>query len=296
MDAARGSIEEGQDYVTRDQQLKKKASTKGKRKQNTKNKKGKGKKCRKKGGKGGKVKRARSRQLNIIRAHSCSPQSKTKRRNDDAENTMDASMVPSGSSAVKGKRRKTAKAEQAVPKTPVTSNVDSAQSAPAPKRKAKAKAAPKSKAKNKTPKPKVAAKAKAKAKSRGRPKSQANDPKVIRAQLMGDAKYAKHQVDDITSFCDHVTSQAGDKPTSPEFKKFVRSLIPDHFQSYAIQNIYWTRGSVGVMDWATGRDILHFSFNQSAATEAARMAAAVKCAIIAATQHGLKSISIIYIQ
>ena len=78
--------------------------------------------------------------------------------------------------------------------------------------------------------------------------------------------------------------QAGEKVTAPQFKKYAKSLIPE-FWWFSIQNIYWTRGSVGLTNVDLGKDVLHFSFNQSSASEAHRMAAALKCAIIAATQR-----------
>ena len=101
---------------------------------------------------------------------------------------------------------------------------------------------------------------------------------------MTDEKYAQSQVDDIKDFCSQVLANGGEKVTAPQFKKYAKSLIPE-FWWFSIQNIYWTRGSVGLTNVDLGKDVLHFSFNQSSASEAHRMAAALKCAIIAATQR-----------
>lgn len=249
-------------FVTRDQQLRRKAATKGKRGKNKCKKNKHGKKGKTNGKGGSKLKRARSRSLNTLRAHSSSPMSKKRQtRNDGAEKP--ASVIPSACSAEKRKGKpKESKAKHAA----------------RPKQAPKAKAAPKRKAAAK------AEAAKPKAKARGRPKSEPHDPKVIRQRLMTDEKYAQSQVDDIKDFCSQVLANGGEKVTAPQFKKYAKSLIPE-FWWFSIQNIYWTRGSVGLTNVDLGKDVLHFSFNQSSASEAHRMAAALKCAIIAATQR-----------
>ena len=262
----------GTPFVTRDQQLRNKAVTKGKRgKKATKKKNNKCKKTKTDGKGGSKLKRGRSRNLNTLRAHSSSSTPKRRKtRNDVAEEP--ASVIPSACSAERKKSKlKESKTEHAA----------------RPKLAPKAKAAPKKGTDSKAAEPKAKAakpKAKAKAKARGRPKSDPQDPEVMRQRLVTDEKYAQSQVDDIKNFCVQVVEHGGEAPKAPEFKKYAKSLVPD-LEWYSINNIYWTRGCVGVTQVDLGKDVLHFSFNQSSASEAHRMAAAIKCAIIAATQR-----------
>ena len=282
-DAAGGGGERA--YVTRDDQLRRKASTKAKRGQA---KKKAGKKSKKKGGKSRKAKKTRSRRLNTLRAASPSPKKRKPAlaRHDaehDAEATATWATVPTGSShdKVKRKRRnaKEHETQEHVEPKPAKAKA-AAKKRSSPKAKSKANESADSKVAAKTK-----AKAKAKAKARGRPKSTPLTPAEMVGQLRADSKYVGPQCEEIRAFCLQVQQQGGDKITSPSFKKAARSLIPDDLETVSIHNIYWTRGSVGVTNTETGRDVLHFSFNQSSASDGYKMAAAIKCAIIAATQH-----------
>ena len=280
-------------YVTRDDQLRMKAVTKAKRGKAKGKGKGKdGKKCKKRGGNSRKAKKTHSRRLNTLRALSPSPKKRKARLaiNDaehdaGAEAEATAATGPTGSSCDnKIKTRKTRKAKVAH-ETP--EHVES-QPAKIPKAKAAAKTRASPKAKSRASKkadPKVSAKAKAKA--RGRPKSTPPTSAAMVQQMKASHMYVGNQCETIRMFCIQVQQRGGDKATSPSFKKAARSFVPRDLEMFYIQNIYWTRGSVGVTSTESGKDVLHFSFNQSSASEAYKMAAAVKCAIIAVTQHFL---------
>ena len=256
----------GKDYVTRNEQLEMKAKSKASRKK----KGGKKKKCKK--GKGKKVckaerlKRSRSRGLNILRA------SPTKRKvqsitedadeaPEDREEPMERKCrkkkIPSGSSTDrKGRTRKTS----------------GATGTPEPKGRAK----PKGKSK-----PKAKAKPKAKGKARAKAQSQ-KGPEEVAEEFRSDSKSSSEQFTDISNFLDRF--EPYEKVQDKRFKSFARSLIPD-LEKHSLDNIYWTRGNVGITKLETGKDILHFSFNQSSATDAQKMAVSIKCAIIAVTQR-----------
>ena len=57
---------------------------------------------------------------------------------------------------------------------------------------------------------------------------------------------------------------------------------PVDYDGYRL-NIYWTRCSVGVTDRATGKDVVYYSYNNSSACVAHKIAVALKC--------GMKSVS-----
>ncbi|CAK9118394.1 unnamed protein product [Durusdinium trenchii] len=209
------------------------------------------------------LKRSRSRGLNILRA------SPTKRKvqsitedadeaPEDREEPMERKCrkkkIPSGSSTDrKGRTRKTS----------------GATGTPEPKGRAK----PKGKSK-----PKAKAKPKAKGKARAKAQSQ-KGPEEVAEEFRSDSKSSSEQFTDISNFLDRF--EPYEKVQDKRFKSFARSLIPD-LEKHSLDNIYWTRGNVGITKLETGKDILHFSFNQSSATDAQKMAVSIKCAIIAA--------------
>ena len=102
--------------------------------------------------------------------------------------------------------------------------------------------------------------------------------------MMSDSKYSEEQCKEIAQFAGQFDER--DDVQNKRFKNLARSLIPD-LTHHAINNIYWKKGIVGLTKLETGKDMLHFSFNQSSASAAHKLAVSIKCTIIAVTQRHL---------
>lgn len=164
-----------------------------------------------------------------------------------------------------------------------TEDLQTTPDAPAPKARAKAKAKAKAAVKDngktrvKGNKGENKAGPKAKAKAKGRAKKQKDDGYLDRQRdsMHFDAKLAVEFEDFARAF------HPGMDVKSAEFKQRARQMIPE-LKGLRL-NLYWTRFSVGLLSFESGRDVGNFSFNTSSAPCAHRMVVALKCALALAS-------------
>ena len=281
--------------LTRDDQLRFKATNKEDRKQKAKARKGKkGKNGKKKNkGKGNKALTGTKAPISRKRRMMKKQTSQDEKTLDVAEPEMTEKpqkkprKVPTGSSTDVPKSRSKRKAEAVEPvnvdeKPPrkrktCTAEPEGKVSEAKPKAKAKAKA----KAASKTgaaPKKGAAPKAKAsavkpKAKAKGRPKKDRKDDFMKRGYE--SEKFNPGQVKMCEKFAKSFDPEMEVK--SNAFKQEARGRLPS-FSTYRL-NIYWTRASVGVTHVKNNKDVVNFSFNTSSACSVHKIAVALRCAI-----------------
>lgn len=274
--------------LTRDDQLRFKATNKEDRKERAKARKGKkGKNGLKKNkGKGNKT-------LTGTKAPISRKRRLMKRQTSQDEKTLDvaepemtekppkkAGRVPTGSSSDVPKSRRKRKAEAVEPvvdekparkRKTRTAEPEGKVSKAKPKAKAKAKAtaAPK---KGAAPKAR-ASEVKPKAKAKGRPKKDCKDDFMKRSYE--SEKFNPGQVKMCEKFAK--SFDPGMEVKSNAFKQEARGRLPS-FSNYRL-NIYWTRTSVGVTHVKNNRDVVNFSFNTSSACSVHKIAVALRCAI-----------------
>ena len=263
--------EEDRDRVlTRDEQLRFKASNKVRRDTGT-DKSGKGKKAKNTGksGKGkkksnaNKTKRSKSGAKGMSRKRKMLQNSKTTRGVDFGGGETSEEFPPR---QVQTKRpRKAKESTQKLVKDPVKTRA-----------KPKVKVTPNAKPKvDRKAKPKTAPKAKADCK-RGK-------KKVGSEPSLEDQKAHKHYsaqlVDKLVSFANQV--DVGMNVRAEAFKVTMRKKLVE-MHGYRL-NIYWTRQSCGVTNITEGKDLGTFSFNGSSACDAHRIAVAIKCSELMVT-------------
>eukprot|EP00435_Cladocopium_sp_Y103_P073311 s89_g43.t1 len=271
-----GTKAEEMQVLTRDQQLKLKASSKT-RKNGAKNprKRRKGK---------GKRKTTVSRRRKILKpkladqngpSEECE-ESPAKRRKEAASSS--STKNPRARSVKKTVTKRVSKAkasvERSAPSKPLAPKEKPSEPEGKPAAKAQAKAASKQKAKAK-----ACPKVKAKAKARGRPRVTAQDQNEAWVEVQkGSPLYKASQVKMLEDFALGFDSNLSVK--SDTFKKMAKEHVKE-WDQYRL-NLYWTRGTVGVHSYHLNKDILHFGFNQSSACEIYRMTVALLCAIVSA--------------
>ena len=287
--------------LTRDDQLRLKATNKEDRKQKAKANKTKGKK----GKKGKKQNKGRgNKALTEPKSPTKAPMSRKrkmmKKQTSQDEKTLDVKCaepkmiekpqkkprkIPTGSSADVPKKRSKPEAEAV---DQVEAVVDEKQ----PRKRKTRPAEPEGKVSKAKPKPKAKAKAKAKVKAapkkgaapkakasatkpkaKGRPKKDRKDDFMERSRE--SEKFKPGQLKMLENFAKSFDPELDVK--SNAFKQEARGHIPP-LSTYRL-NIYWTRTSVGVTDVKSNRDVVHFSFNTSSACSVHKIAVALGCAM-----------------
>ena len=276
--------------LTRDQQLRLKATSKTGKNKGNKNPK----KKRKGKGKNKTPKATVSRRRKILKpeladrtkhSEECAESPKKKRAKKAAASSSSSTMKSGVKSVKKTVRKRVAKvkasaasaasAEDPAPSNPMAPNARPSQPEDKPAAKSKAKATPCAKVKAKAhPKAKSQAKAKA---ARGRPRVTAQDQNKAWVELQeGSPLYKASQVKMLEDFALGFDPNLSVK--SDQFKALARG----HLQEWVGHrlNCYWSRCTVGVHSHSQNRDILHFGYNQSSACDVYKMAVALMCAIL----------------
>ena len=211
---------------------------------------------------------------------------------------------PTGSSRDQKRQKRNKRDLEAHEKTTTRDNAKTAKSSKAKTAKAKtakpgkgktakpAKAKTAKPGKGKTAKPgkaKTAKPGKAKAKPAPKPKAEAGNRRGRKANpggmtvesLQSNELYSEKLVAEFRQFAEPFDPMTNVKNQS--FKVEVRSFEPDLL--YHRMTIYWTKGQCGVTLIETGKDVLFFSFANSPGYDPQKVAVAVRCGWIAATQQ-----------
>ena len=273
--------EDGEEVLTRDEQLRFKASSKVKR---SAGESGKGKKAKSNKGKGKKKSKAKGKKRGtdskgISRKRQVLRKSKrTKDDKDDYEPAKDEGGETSEELPPKQIKRPRKTREPTKPKKTDQRAKDPVKPKAKAKGKAKAKASPTKGTRSKAdPKAKVKASPKAKASCR-RGKKKVGSEASLEDQKNHE-HYSAELVDKLVSFAKQVDTGANVK--SEAFKVGMRKKLVE-MNGYRL-NIYWTRQSCGVTNTTEGKDLGTFSFNGSSASDAERIAVAIKCSELMVT-------------